>query len=141
MQDRGSRSAHVGSTMTMWSVKVWIPSLVNTISTCQQKELIVAKGSACSYFLPMWKPTFRTMVANVSWTSSWVLAHSLPWSQHKKWIPIRLMGCVHMHWGRFAIERCGSSSCMLNVMEKIGEDNRKVEKINGNPFTKPSRWT
>jgi hypothetical protein len=46
-----------------------------------------------------------------------------------------------MHWGRFAIERCGSSSCMLNVMEKIGEDNRKVEKINGNPFTKPSRWT
>jgi hypothetical protein len=48
---------------------------------------------------------------------------------------------MHAHnQGRFAIEGCGSPSYVLNVMEKIGENNRKVGKINGNPFAKFSRW-
>jgi hypothetical protein len=60
--------------------------------------------------------------------------------QHKKWIPIRLMRCVHTHWGRFAIKGRGSPSCVLIVLEKIGEDNQKIGKISGNPLTKSFRW-
>ncbi len=140
MQDWGNRSTHVGSTMTTWSIKVQIPFLVNTMSTHQQKELRVVKGSACSYFLPTWKLTCRIMAAKVSWTSSWVPMHSFPWMQHKKWIHVKLMGCVHTHQRGFAIEGCGNPSYVLSVMEKIGENNRKVGKDNGNPFAKSSRW-
>jgi hypothetical protein len=49
--------------------------------------------------------------------------------QRNKWIPIRLMVCVHTHQGRPAIEGCGCMSCIRSVVKKIGEDNRKVGKI------------
>jgi hypothetical protein len=49
--------------------------------------------------------------------------------QRNKWIPIRLMGCVHTHQGRPAIERCGSLSRIRSVVKIIREDNRKVGKI------------
>jgi hypothetical protein len=39
------------------------------------------------------------------------------------------MGCVHTHRGRLAIERCGNLSHIQNVVEKIEEDNQKVQKI------------
>jgi hypothetical protein len=39
-----------------------------------------------------------------------------------------------------AIEGCGNPSCVSNVMEKIGEDNQKVGKINRNPLLESSRW-
>jgi hypothetical protein len=38
------------------------------------------------------------------------------------------MGCVHTHQGMPAIEQLGSSSCVWNVTEKIGEDNQKARK-------------
>jgi hypothetical protein len=44
------------------------------------------------------------------------------------------MGCVHTHQRGFAIEGCGNPSCVLNVMEKIRENNQNVGKDNGNPF-------
>jgi len=50
-------------------------------------------------------------------------------AQHNKWIPIRLMGCVHTRQGRLAIEGCGSISYIRSVVKKIGEDNQKVGKI------------
>jgi hypothetical protein len=39
------------------------------------------------------------------------------------------MGCVHTHWGRPTIERCGGLSHIQSVVEKIGEDNWKFGKI------------
>jgi hypothetical protein len=39
------------------------------------------------------------------------------------------MGCVHTHWGNLAIEECGNPSHDWNVVEKNGEDNWKVGKI------------
>jgi len=39
------------------------------------------------------------------------------------------MGCVHTHKRMLAIEGCGSSSYVQNIVGKSGEDNRKVEKI------------
>jgi hypothetical protein len=68
------------------------------------------------------------MVAKMSQTTSWVPMSSLPWVQHKKWIPVGSMGCVHTHQGRPAIEGCGSPSHIQNVPEKIKEDNQKVRK-------------
>ncbi len=50
-------------------------------------------------------------------------------AQRNKWIPIRLMGCVHTHQQRPTIEGCGSMSRIRNVVKKIVEDNRKVAKI------------
>jgi hypothetical protein len=35
------------------------------------------------------------MATKVLQTISWVFVHLLPWAQHKKWIPVRSMGCVH----------------------------------------------
>ncbi len=40
------------------------------------------------------------------------------------------MGCVHTHQGRPAIEKCDNLSYIRNVVEKFGEDNQKVRKIN-----------
>ncbi len=80
----------------------------------------MVEGSTCNYFHPMWKPTFRTMVAKVSRTTSWVLVHLLPRMQCKRWIPIGLMGCVQrIH----AIKGWGNPSHVRNVVEKTGEDN------------------
>jgi hypothetical protein len=64
------------------------------------------------------------MVEKVSQIASWVLMHLLPWAQHK-----RLMGCVHTHKGKPAIEGCGSPSHIQSVVKKIREDNQKVGKI------------
>jgi hypothetical protein len=114
--------------MTMW-VKVRMSFLVSTISICQRKELNVVEGSACNCFRPIWKPTSHTMVAKVLWIVSWVPMHSLPWAQPKRWIPIRLMGCVHTHWGMHAIEGWGSPSHIWSVVQKTRENNRKAVKI------------
>jgi len=69
------------------------------------------------------------MVAKVSQTASWVLICSLSWAQHKKWIPIGSMGCVHTYQGKPAIQGCGSLNHIQSIMEKIGEDNQNVGKI------------
>jgi hypothetical protein len=58
-----------------------------------------------------------------------ILVCSLPWTQRKKWIPIRSMGCVHAHRGMLAIEGWGSPSHVQNVVQKTREDNQKVGKI------------
>jgi hypothetical protein len=39
------------------------------------------------------------------------------------------MGCVHTHWKRPTIERCDSLSHIQRIVEKLGEDSSKVEKI------------
>jgi len=77
MQDRGSKSPHVGLTMTTLT-KVQMTSLMNTMSICQEKELNMVERNACNYFLPTWKPTSRAMPTKVSQTTSWVPMHSLP---------------------------------------------------------------
>ncbi len=87
------------------------------------------KGNACSCSHPMWKSTSQIMITKMLWTISWVFVRSLPWAQHKRWIPRGSMGCVHTHCGRFTIEGCNSLNYILNIMEKIGEDNWKVGKI------------
>jgi hypothetical protein len=87
------------------------------------------KGNACSCSHPTRKPTSHVMTTKVLWTISWVFVRSLPWVQHKRWIPIGSMGCVHTHWGRLAIEGCSSLSYIWSIMEKIGEDNWKVGNI------------
>ncbi len=97
--------------------------------TCWRKELNMIEGNACSYFHPMWKLTFHTMATKVLWTTSWDLVHLLPWMQHKKWIPIMSMGCVHTHPKILAIEGWGSPNHIWNVMKKIRGDNLKAKKI------------
>jgi hypothetical protein len=61
-QHQKSKFTCIGSTMTMLT-KMWIPSLVNAMSTCWQEELKVVEGSICSCFHPNWKPTSCVMVA------------------------------------------------------------------------------
>jgi hypothetical protein len=58
--------------------KVWIPSIISTMSTHQQEELNVVEGSACNCFCPMWKPTSHVMATKVLQIASWVLVRSLP---------------------------------------------------------------
>ncbi len=70
------------------------------------------------------------MVTKVSRIASWVLVCSLLWVQHKRWIPIGLMRCVHTHQGILAIEKWGNPNCIRSVVEKNGKDNQKVGKIN-----------
>jgi hypothetical protein len=77
----------------------------------------------------MEKLAFCAMVTKVSWIASWVLMRSLPWAQRKRWILVRLMGCVHIHRGMSAIEGWGGPSHVQNVVQKIGEDNWKARKI------------
>jgi hypothetical protein len=78
------------------------------------------------------------MAAKVSWIASWVLVHSLPWSQHKRWIPIGSMGCMHTHWGMCSIEGWGSPSHVQSVVQKIREDNQKVRKTSWNVSQMPT---
>jgi hypothetical protein len=59
----------------------------------------VAKGRTCSYFWPTWKPSFHAIITKMLQTASWVLMHSLPKAQHRRWIPIRSIGCVQTHRG------------------------------------------
>jgi hypothetical protein len=107
---------------------VQISSFMSTMSIHQWKEFNVVKGSACSCFHPTWMSTSRAMVAKVWWTSSWVLVHSLPRVQRKRWIPLRLMGCMHTHQGRPAIEGCDSPSCVWSNVEKTKKDHWKDKK-------------
>jgi hypothetical protein len=134
MQDQRSKFIRVGLAMKILA-KVRMVSLVNTMLTHQRVELNVVEISACSCFCPTWKPTFGAMVAKMSWTTSWVLVHLLPWMQCKKWIPIRYMHIV------YAIVGWGSLSHVWNVAEKTREDNQKDRKssqtINQLPTPRP----
>jgi hypothetical protein len=65
------------SAMTI-SNKVQMPSLVNTMLTCQWEELNVFEGSECNCFHPTWKPTSCTMATKVSQIESFVFVSSLP---------------------------------------------------------------
>jgi hypothetical protein len=69
------------------------------------------------------------MASKMSQTALWVPVRSLPWVQHKRWIPIGLMRCVHTHRRRPKIKGGGSLNHVRNIVKKIGEDNRKVGKI------------
>jgi hypothetical protein len=69
------------------------------------------------------------MATKVSWIASWVLVRSLSWTQCKKWIPIRLMGCVHTHWEMPTIEGWGNPIHIQSVVKKNGENNWKAQKI------------
>jgi hypothetical protein len=109
---------------------VRISLLVNTISICQWEDLSMGERNACNSSCLMWKPSSCTTTTKTSQTTSWVHVHLLPWAQHRKWIPIGSMGCVHTNQGRPTFGGCGNSSCVRNVVEKNGEDSQKVEKIN-----------
>jgi hypothetical protein len=87
------------------------------------------KRNTCNYSRPTWKPTSRTMVTKMSWITSWVHLHSLWWTQCKRWIPIRSMGCVHTHQRIPASEGWGSPSHIQSAMEKTGEASQKLGKI------------
>jgi hypothetical protein len=87
------------------------------------------EGSTCSYFRPTWKLASHAMVAKVLWTASWVHVCSLPWAQCKRWIPIRLMGCVHTHQRIFTIGGWGIPSCIWNTTKKIEKASQSQKKI------------
>jgi len=88
----------------------------------------VVERSTCNYSCPMWKLAFHVMVTKVSRITSWVLMISLPWAQHKRWLPIRSMGCVHTHRRMPTIKGWGSPSHVRNAMQKTKENNWKVRK-------------
>jgi hypothetical protein len=48
------------------STKVQIPSLMNTMSTCQREKLIVVEGNACSYSCSTWKLASYAMATKMS---------------------------------------------------------------------------
>jgi hypothetical protein len=106
-----------------------MPFLVSTMSIHRQKELNVVERNACNCSCPTWKLASHTMMAKVSRIPSWVPVRSLPWAQHKRWIPIGLMGCVHTHWRMLAIEGWDSPSHTWNAMQKTREDNQRDGKI------------
>jgi len=110
------------------SIRLQMPSLVKTMSTRQHEELNVFEGNTCTCFHPTWKSTSHTMAIKVLQITSWILVCLLPWAQHKRWIPIGLMGCVHTHQRIPAIKGWGNPSCIQSAMEKIGEANRKLGK-------------
>ncbi len=88
----------------------------------------MVERSACNCSHPTWKSSSCAMVTKVSRTTSWVLVCSLPWVQCKRWTLVTSMGCVHTHQRIPTIEGCYNLSHIRNVMEKDGEDNRKVGK-------------
>jgi hypothetical protein len=94
--------------------KVRISFLVRTMSTCQQKELDMVEGNTCTCSCSMWKPTYCVMATKVLQIASWVLVCLLPGAQHKKWIPVRSMGCMNTHRRIPTIERHCSPSHVLN---------------------------
>jgi len=51
-QNQRSKSAYIGLAMTTL-VKVWMSSLMSTMSTYRQKELIMVEGSAWNCFCPI----------------------------------------------------------------------------------------
>jgi len=122
-----SKSACIGPIMTT-STEVWMSSLMNIMSICW-KELNMAKGNTCSYFRLTWKLASCAMETKMSRTTSWLPMRSLPWAQHKRWIPMKSMGCVHTHQRRLAIEWCDRASWVWSVVKKIREKNWKVGNI------------
>jgi len=69
----------------------------------------MAEKNSCN-FCPTWKSTSCAMVTKVLQITSWVHVCSLGWAQCKKWMPIKLMGCVYTHQGKLTIEGSGSLS-------------------------------
>jgi hypothetical protein len=106
-----------------------MPSLISIMSTRWWDKLNVVEGSACNCSHLTWKPTSCAMATKVSQITSWVPVCSLTWVQRKKWIPIRLMGCVHTHWKMLAIKWWGGLNYIQSDVENTREDNRKVKKI------------
>jgi len=130
-QNWRSKSARVGSIMVML-IRVQMPVLVITMLIRWWKELNMVEGNTYSCFCPTWKPTSCAMATKVLWITSWVLVHLLLWVQHKRWISIRLMGCVHTHWGILAIEGWGGSSriqSVIKIMRKIIERLKRLVEL------------
>jgi len=127
-QNWRSKFVRIGWTMTTL-VKVQMSSLVNTMSIHWWKELNMDERNTCNFFRPMWKLASCTMMAKVSRTTSWIHVHLLPWEQHKRWIPIGSMGCVHTHQRIPTIEGCGSPNRIRSVAKKIGKNNQKAGKL------------
>jgi len=94
--DWQSKYACVGSTITT-STKVWIPSLVNIMSTCWQKKWNMVERSACNCSCPTWNLASCVMAAKVLRTTSWVPQRSLSWAQCKRWTHVTSMRCVYTH--------------------------------------------
>jgi hypothetical protein len=128
VQDWGGKYAQVGSSMTSLA-RVWMPSLISTMSTSQQEELNVAERSTCYCFCPTWKPPSCTTATKVLQITSWVPMRSLPWTQHKRWIPIGSIGCVDTHWGMLAIEGWGNPSHLRNVAQNIGKTIERLRRL------------
>ncbi len=105
-----------------------MPSLVNTMLICWKELNMVERNTFNSFWLT-WKLASFVMETKMSRIVSWLPMYSLPWVQHKRWIPMGSMGCVHTHKRRLAIEGCDSPRCVWNVVEKIRENNWKVGKI------------
>jgi hypothetical protein len=57
------------------SARVKISSLVNIMSTHQQKEWNMVQGSVCNCFHPTWKLAFDVMVAKLSQTTLCIHCH------------------------------------------------------------------
>jgi hypothetical protein len=74
----------------------------------------------------------NAMATKVLWITSWVLVCSLPWTQCRRWIPIRLMRCVHTYWKILTIEGWGNPSHIRSIVEKTKEVSRKLGEIGWN---------
>jgi hypothetical protein len=99
------------------------------MSIHQREECNVVEGSACSCSRPTWKSTSHTMATKVSRTKSKLPMRSLPRVQCKRRTHETSMGCVHMHQRIFVIEECGNPNRDWNIMEKDGEDNRRLGRL------------
>jgi hypothetical protein len=123
-----NKSARVGSTMTM-SIKVQMLFLLNTMSIRQREELNVFERNTCSCFRPMWKPTSCAMAIKVSQSASGVHVHSLPWTQCKRWIPIRSMGCVYTNWKIHVIKGWGSSIVFKALWKRLDKLIKSLRRL------------
>ncbi len=115
-QDERNKSTRVGLVMTM-SARVWISSLMSTVSIRWWKELNVIEKNACSCFHPMWKLTSCAIATKVSQIALEVPMHSLLWVQHKRWIPTGSMGCVHTHRKILVIKKWRNPNYIWNVLK------------------------
>jgi hypothetical protein len=103
-------------------------SFMSTMSTRRWEELNVFERSTCSCSCPQ-ELASCAMATEVSWIASWVHVCSSSWAQHKRWIPIGSMGCVHPHWRILATKRWGNPSRIWNTVEKTKEVGQKLRKI------------
>jgi hypothetical protein len=81
----------------------------------------------CSWKKHM-KPTSHAMATKMSQIASWVLICSLPWTQHKRWIPIRSMGCVHTHQGYLQLKDVLLQVVVETLWKKTRKNNQNVKK-------------